>query len=471
MDARIFSIIGVLLFQCLSAVSQEPLIWAGGIDQTNTYHFSNGQLIERSLDFHIPIESTVAILVDSMNRPLAISNGCQIVNIESQNTIVKIQKGKWAGDVCNSPGLISPRAFSTIIDPRNSRLLHCINVGLNGYAKSKLETRGLYYWCLQYDERRQMEVVKTDSFLIDEMIDSYEWVRHGNGRDWWLLSFTHESQTISKFLLSNGEISLVDQQLVDYFVEDYCPLSNRLCVSPKGDHLVLMNGSCGIYLYRFDRCWGWIDTPGKKLKIPNGDIGRDGTFNGSGDYFYITDWRWLLRVNVGDIGRKNFPVDSISVDSGYTCHRIERIDDKLIMTEHCSRNFYHEIKEEKNGSFLFIPESYKLSVRQSMTLPLVVDYSLRVLESSICDSLTTSIFNSSQNEISVYPNPVSGNTMYIEFGTSGQLNLYSNTGKLIISQKYTSNLEVNLEGLKSGHYILELIDRFGNRSTQKLIKL
>lgn len=72
--------------------------------------------------------------------------------------------------------------------------------------------------------------------------------------------------------------------------------------------------------------------------------------------------------------------------------------------------------------------------------------------------------------VSIYPNPFKDH-ITIESIHGGYLNIYNIDGKLQVKKEIISSNEiVNLEGLISGNYLLEFIDRLGNRELLKLTK-
>lgn len=97
-------------------------------------------------------------------------------------------------------------------------------------------------------------------------------VRHGNGKDWWLLGVKYETNRLRKHLITSEGVHFHDEQVIGE------PVRNGIgfaAYSPSGEwygRYVLSgtaaNPKTGFYLYRFDRCTGQLSSPIHKAYQP-----------------------------------------------------------------------------------------------------------------------------------------------------------------------------------------------------------
>ncbi|PZU84551.1 MAG: hypothetical protein DI529_11120, partial [Chryseobacterium sp.] len=94
----------------------------------------------------------------------------------------------------------------------------------------------------------------------------------------------------------------------------------------------------------------------------------------------------------------------------------------------------------------------------------VEDYSL-----NIQDLLAVSDVNGN-NKVSIYPNPVK-DVLNIKSSESGEstFNIYNTAGQSVANGKSVEN-KINVNTLPTGNYIIELVNKKGEKSTQKFIK-
>jgi hypothetical protein len=112
-------------------------------------------------------------------------------------------------------------------------------------------------------------------------------VRHGNGRDWWVLKRDFMSNRIKRYLISPDKYEYVGEQEILPIEKS---LTGQIIFSPKGDKYVIY-GSDGnppdhFMMFDFDRCSGMLSNPITKLYYPN--YWRAVAFSPSGRFLYLT---------------------------------------------------------------------------------------------------------------------------------------------------------------------------------------
>ena len=82
--------------------------------------------------------------------------------------------------------------------------------------------------------------------------------------------------------------------------------------------------------------------------------------------------------------------------------------------------------------------------------------------------MSTGIQNNNISKLSVYPNPAS-NVVNIISKQQGNMNIYTTTGKVVISSSIASGVNaIDIESLNNGMYIIETITTDGSKSVSKL---
>jgi hypothetical protein len=92
----------------------------------------------------------------------------------------------------------------------------------------------------------------------------------------------------------------------------------------------------------------------------------------------------------------------------------------------------------------------------------------------VCDCGTTSLSDAAMNpEVQVYPNPTSGDVMWIQGGaTVREVVMHNLAGQAVRTERVagTSVVEINLDGLQPGIYLLEVRFANGQRTTRRVVR-
>ena len=84
-------------------------------------------------------------------------------------------------------------------------------------------------------------------------------IKHGNGRDWWLILGDYEANKYQTFLLDPSGIHFMFDQVItpNAFTND----SGHHLASPDGRFFVNNDSKYGLWIYDFDRCSGLLGNP------------------------------------------------------------------------------------------------------------------------------------------------------------------------------------------------------------------
>ena len=143
--------------------------------------------------------------------------------------------------------------------PGNDSLVYLFTIGVNSFD-------GLYYTLINYKANNDSAVVIQKNIQLQNApaFDGLTAVRHGNGRDWWLLfkewdgTFQTGNNFTYGYLINQIGINSIPAQTLG-------PLSStnggQLCLNRIANKLVFVNLRGLISIYNFDRCTGLLSAP------------------------------------------------------------------------------------------------------------------------------------------------------------------------------------------------------------------
>ena len=163
-------------------------------------------------------------------------------------------------------------------------------------------TNGLFTGAI---DNKTSTVVYKDSLITSDSLSpaSLQACRHANGRDWWLVTFSHNHDYAYVFLLDPSGCKLMHkiQTPMNYFFG-----TGQARFSPRGDKYVLhetsgignfLNQSGHLCIFDFDRCTGWLGEPIiKRFWAKNIDLGC--AFSNDGRYLYTANIDSLLQFDM-----------------------------------------------------------------------------------------------------------------------------------------------------------------------------
>ena len=338
--------------------------------------------------------------------------------------------------------------------------------------------------------------------------DAVKAIKHGNGRDWWVLSKYSSSppSSFNRFYLYLITPSGISQPLIEDLNNALDGDLQKLTFNPEGSKLMQVNILGLMCEYDFDRCTGIISNPNIIFTEQSSNYDRtfwEGAYSPNGNIFYIstTDYPPLVdTINLlqYDLQSVNIPLSCDTLDVfippiGTGAVRLAS-DGKIYFTRFYEWGFpgypypdsvYNQVN--MNLSVINSPDSlgaacnyqpfsfYLGGKRTYYGLPNNPDYTLGPITGSICDTLTSSVLelagqtvnlyiyynpqwdiafiNASglkQNKINMTVADISGRIIYNEFGT-------------VYSGYYTKDLTLN--GFAKGMYIVTI--QTGNQMLSK----
>ena len=474
-------------------------IWLGGYSefpgQPDFEHFqvyfgTDGPLVEgQPLAFNF--ESTVAVAADKYGAMLFYSNGCEVANRNhvpmpnGQN----LSEGDIAELVCPWKGYIVPQGAMVLPWPGNSNQFCLLHMDASYEPQRKLKLDQLNYSVINMTLDGGLgDVIQKRMPLLTGDLGNFTAIRHGNGRDWWILTPEHNYHQWRLYLFTPAGLQEEPSQTLSNILPD-CEHFGQISVNPDGDRIAVW-GDCKIVIWQFNRCSGTLGPPVEYPTPAHWFNGGGVAFSKSGRYLYATDQVSLQRIDLestqAQLDTMRFSYNSSSTDirkvPGNSFHHLTLGPDGYIYGTVASRGRYFHVLKENDGLGIadleFIPKGLQLPGINVRTIPHFPNFRLADMAGSLCDTLgINEEINATQvvdmEALKLYPNPV-GEQIQLQWqdgnGSLGFYQIFNATGMQVLSgnllgrQTEIVDIRVLLPGLyaiqinlKSGKYYARFI--------------
>lgn len=309
-------------------------------------------------------------------------------------------------------------------------------------------------------------------------------VKHGNGRDWRLITHKYCNSDFYPFLLTPNGVVQEPIQSVGAAIDSGSADLGQLIFSRDGDELALANYSGQMEVFDFDRCTGNLS-----LKISLGGLPYNRTngfygcsFSYSGKYLYASTKDSLFQFDLTSsnimLSKKVIFVNSSPYE--FIGQHLINLNEGVIYIALLN---FQDINSYKFLSKINLPEladtlcnfqlySFSLNGRnQSLGLPNLPNYNLGRMVGSLCDTLTSINSFEQEQEFKTFPNPTYNTINVLSSQGIVSYKLINIEGVVLKEVKLNNcnSLEVNVRELKAGVYFLNLVTE-KNSFVSKIIK-
>ncbi len=168
----------------------------------------------------------------------------------------------------------------------------------------------LYYTLVDMAQNGGLgKVIVKNQILAQGDIPSPVAIKHGNGRDWWLVVGDMFTQTYFTFLIDPGGIHLFHQQsIAPASLTDY----GYAQASPDGTIFVSNDDSTGLWVFDFDRCNGLLSHPRVLPYQPPVFWTATNAFSPDGRFFYAGTHLVVYQLDMQTIDSTYITFDTIA---------------------------------------------------------------------------------------------------------------------------------------------------------------
>jgi len=179
--------------------------------------------------------------------------------------------------------------------------IYCV---YNSYDYCKLNVQKMLFSTMEYDNNTQTSFLKEkDKIILNDTLGANLYaIRHGNGVDWWVVTFNLDFTEILVFLVDDKGIYLKNKQQVRE-PNNFTKGLGQITLSQNGKYLawnnsfVLGTNGGGFSVADFDRCDGTVSNiKTKTLNQPG--IGSGTAFSSDSHYLYVCSGETIFQYEM-----------------------------------------------------------------------------------------------------------------------------------------------------------------------------
>lgn len=312
-------------------------------------------------------------------------------------------------------------------------------------------------------------------------------VKHGNGRDWWIIIPEFHTKAYYRFLLTPKGIQGPFKQYVAGTPTILTDWSGNVAFSQDGSKYARYDKTELLTLMDFDRCTGLFSNP-QKLNVypaPNGVMGGV-MFSPNGKYLYVAIQTFAVQYDLTatDI---NASMDTVAIYDGFVSpfstdflYPAMGPDGKIYYNGTGGIDKLHVIEYPDSGgsACYFHQHAISLPTYNYSSIPNFPNYRLGALVGSACDTIFATAIETpitSAFEVILSPNPAQ-NHLFLQFSKPLQAEAYiaffEATGKKVAEyplEKGHFDAKLNISALANGIYFYRLYEEGKGIGSGKLV--
>ncbi len=323
-------------------------------------------------------------------------------------------------------------------------------------------------------------VINGDTLIGDEILA----VKHGNGKDWWLIARKYKSNLYYKVLIDgNGVHSAAKQTIGNNFNYQYT-VGGGGGISLQGDKLCYLNADQSyrpfqMNLFDFDRCTGLLSNYKTIFhsNITDTISWWSSCFSPNGKYLYFSD---KLKIYQMDLNATNL-LSSVQV-VGLNTIQLRYFfkmeigpDNKIYVAPYGSNNYMSRINAPDSFGMACHFVENAIQFGSSIAgpwaeggLPNTPNFALGAINCNVgMENVATE-----NNGLNIYPNPTNSNfTIASDNSTIKSITIYDIVGREVMHQSLNKKSAlISLAGYSSGLYFIKVVNENGEVFTKKIVK-
>ena len=450
-------------------------------------HFQNGTPTVQPANLNMNFEAAVTVASDTLGNVQFYSNGCEIRGADGQllENGEGLNPGSLRDRVCDKAGYTAPQSMTALPMPGHPSKWALLHLGGKYDPSRKMVYGPLYLTEIDMAANGgKGAVIVKNAVIADGDLEPFAIVRHGNGRDWWVVMPEYGTNRYQIRLISPQGLSTASVQSIDPVIG--CRRVGSSTFSPDGSKYARTN-SCQALVMDFDRCAGVFSKP-----VP---LQRDPGMVGGGGLAFSPDNRWLYATTDLCIFRADLTEPSPFLDSLYKrpyayvdeppiseyvygtslTYMQAAPDGRLYMAARHRERYYPRFSIQ-GEDYAFEPEGFILPVPTVRTLPHFPNFRLFDLQGSLCDTLgingsvNTSAPQPDRFTVRFSPNPFD-DQLVVSATEDGLLRIFGTDGRRAFSLGlHTGENRINTTGLEDGIYIWQVVSESRSIQVGKLVK-
>ncbi len=451
-------------------------------------YFRNGTVSIEPAMLNMNFESAVAVASDSAGSVLFYTNGCEIRDGDGEmlENGADLNPGALHDWVCPTAGYTAPKSMMALAIPGQATRWLLLHLG-GDYDPVRKVVYGPFYHTeidMAANSGKGAVVSKNQVASIGDL-EPFAAVRHGNGRDWWIILPEYGANRYQRWLLNPEGLNFAGAQAIGSALT--CRRMGASVFSPDGSKYARTQ-NCGTVVLDFDRCTGTFSNP-VFLERPTNTIGGGGlAFTADNRWLFATSNLCLFKADLlssapvfDSLFKRPYFEGETEYVYGTSLTYMQAAPDGNIYINARHRERYFSGLIALNDSFKFAHQALKFPVANVRTLPHFPNFRLYDLPNSLCDTLgidgpvSVAVDPLAASGIRVYPNPFCQSiNLQIPFDLpSASLGLYDQLGCLIHYQALLSPGEhsISADGLPSGIYFWQIAVGPRLYRSGKLIKI
>jgi len=319
-----FNFLSLLFLFCIgyanvSAQNKNDYIWMLGFPPNKIESHFGGISLDYNKDVIVPqifdtqcYSDGVAVISNDEGELKLYSDGCRIFN--SLNQIIdrgdSLGYGLVFNNYCNDLGYPGTQNKLLLPDPQDSTEFYLFHFKINdNFASSVLLYTKI---TINSSEPEGKVISKNNEILNTGNCSIVSAVKHGNGRDWWLIAPEANTNRFFKLLLDISGIHVIDTQSIG---SGWGP-NNHSCqtvFTPDGTKFIRFNPWKGLDIFDFDRCSGELSNPIESGPLTEPVLGAGGVgVSLNSQFLYVSNLYKLYQFDLkaSDILQSEILIDT-----------------------------------------------------------------------------------------------------------------------------------------------------------------
>lgn len=451
----------------LMGYEEYPVPWYG---HTRLEISKEGRQIS-AISAGMNFDQTMAVWQDTSGELRLYTNGCAVATGEGQILTDALNPGTERDILCPDYGYTLEGGALFLDDPAGDGGVILIHQGQREDVKAVHLRDKLYMSRFRLDESGG-ELTGVNELLVDAPMERFVAVRHGNGRDWWLLcpGLLEEKWYVILLHPEGYTIQIMETGVSSWDMNSCIRGMPSLAASPDGTLISRWNPNCGLRVYAWDRCGGQLEylfeTHAQIHKTLKWSVGST-IFSPSGRYIYANNHVTVYRLDTW-AGTTKLDTQFWAMNHwGMPLNQMGIAEDgRIYISQAGSDSCYAMIHlpDAPNLFPVFVPKGLCVGRLFRGTMPVTVNRRLGPMEGSGCDTVMVHVespqapLSEEGPSIRLQPNPAREVVRIHAEGSWSprQYQIVNSAGVILKTGEITANRQLDITGLPPGWYMVML---------------